>query len=407
MNDAVEFSSKRNQSKGIKRQSYKAPAPKSLSNCGIVRDLRDPQKSPAMKLLDFKNVAIQQPLPFKNPNTKSLIPVVNLNDKFIKPYTPMHAGNDFITLPKTNKWMMTSETLLGQGKSYIPASWVYWLANAEPKPECKKQLGKIRQPKNHLIEPINFIFVVKNAEDKLSADKRIIKALSQAGYSYLESLFHTGGYTTYFESQSNLTKQLSLTIENFIQLLAPSVASFCRIFKLKFDQVSHLLKLENSELEQLVTLKLSEFCHLYKITVPMLCQRLNLDKYFDEIPLTFANQDYTKGGDHFRLLGPYGIGDDSYVYTASVSEESAFINQNCRCGHLYISFTKAKCRLANKLSNLKTTDSSVNLYTTNLFNTLALQIETDFDAKDIFFTGDHQIDKNNPLADISFVAVLN
>jgi hypothetical protein len=403
MSDSDTVSSKT----AVRFQSVKAPSQSALANCGIVKDLRDPQQSAPMQLQGFKNVAIQQPLPTKSLNDESLIAAVNVNETPINPFTAKHAKNDYRELPATNKWMMSSQQLPGNNVGYIPAAWVYWIADAQPKALCAAGLGQVRQPINHLIEPINFIFVVNNTVDESSANEQVIKTLALTGFSSLDSLFHTGGYASYFDCASNVIEQLSLPLEKFIQLLAPRVADFCRVFSLEFVDICNALELEIADHEPLMAVKLSDFCNRFNLTLSALCQQLSLYQDFAEIPLTFANQDYTKGGDHFRLLGPYKFAERSYIYTASVSAESPFVNQSCHCGHLYVSFTEAKYRLATKLADLKTTVASPRLYTTNLFNTVAMLTAGDFDAREIFFTGDHQIEKNNPLAEISFVAVLN
>ena len=316
-----------------------------LRKCGMSQKVSNPELSRAMKDVGFKNLCLQKPLPFKHEASEYLLDDINIGSCLISAYTKDNAKDDYVNIPSTNKWMMVPPPKgTDINTPLIPAAWVYWIGSENSSHPDKQQ---VKQPKNHILEPINFIFIVKSVpnDDDAAVNAHLTNLLKNAGFSALESIFHTGGYATYFESEENVYHQTSFEINH------------------------------------------------------------------KDTPVTFSNRSFVNGGVHFRLLGPYKTEDGTYIYTASISEESRFhfdkSDCRCGCGHMYISFTEAKNELAKCLLEPKDPKYKVNLYSTNLFNTIPVNTSGQYDPSEIFFTGDHQEDEEMQSSNVCFVAISN
>jgi hypothetical protein len=262
-----------------------------------------------------------------------------VNKYTVKPYNENSAANDYIDLPEIGPFMMT--------KNFNPAAWVYWIGDNTGKNYIPRSLnGKVYyQPKDRTIEPINFIFVVKKAASPEDANQKIVQVMKNAGFPDNYSDKHTGGYNSVFKKSDGET-------------------SF----------VKQILKKKGT----------------YE---------------------TFENNgEPVNGGSHVRIFGPVEQEDASgktiYIYSAAASKESPQFKDQEEvvqlkqgeggdyCGHMYVSMTQAKRELS--LGLLSIPSQPTHLYTTNLFNTVALDGKPDSGEQSYWlnrqiYTGDHQV----------------
>ena len=221
----------------------------------------------------------------------------SLNKYTISPYLKDVAKDNYVALPAIGPFMMFYSD---QFKKNLPAAWVYWLGDGQTNVEGHYQ------PVNHVLEPINFIFVVKGFDTRKQSNEFITDKLSKADFTKEYSDQHSSGYSGVFKNKDG------------------SVTTMKQIGGIVNDGY-----------------------HGYT---------------FEDVD----NPDI--GGNHFRLFGPYEDKDNhAYVYTASLSKESPrYYKDGVQCGHMFESFTTAKSKLAiNLLDNTK-----AKIYSTNLFTAI-------------------------------------
>ena len=280
----------------------------------------------------------------------------------IKQYNPENKTQiEYPELPGIGVWMQFSSAFLVtalkkigepyEGEKlpkYIPASWLYWVGNSQI------LVQEYSQPSAHILEPINFIFLVK-APVRNKANAKIKQFLAQANYQ--QDKTSTNAYAGLFESNSGSIQ------------------------------------------------------------------------YVPQLGKTYASTSQNMVRDHFRLLGPYSIeATDWYVYSASISQESPFYQRQLNpknsdsglfnCGHMYVSFNKAKNTLALNIIKImnqnpfknKSNVKVLGLYTIDLHNTVKFTHTekhpfTKIPAQQIYYTGDHQLNKNTASGH-TFVAIM-
>lgn len=269
--------------------------------CGYKTQPADPETSQQFKSLGIKDDYTVKPKPLKAQDSKqelkkmSLSSWKSLKEYQILPYNNKNAQSNYVNLPEIGPFMMSWSD---EYKKNVPAAWVYWLGDGHTVVD-----GHF-QPYNRVLEPINFIFVVKGFDDTTKANEHLVSKLQQAGFTKEYSDQHSSGYAGIFKTNNGELKT--------------------------FKQIGG---------------HVNDGYHGYT---------------FEDV----SSPDI--GGDHFRVFGPYKADSGTYIYTASLSKESPRYHKNGQlCGHMFESFTTAKSTLAlGLLDNTSAKLYETNLFTT-------------------------------------------
>ncbi|AIT09218.1 hypothetical protein LO80_04005 [Candidatus Francisella endociliophora] len=292
--------------------------------CGYKTQAADPETSQQFKFREMTDNYTIKPAAYKTQAKKEDLDTVMLGsgitlDKYtISSFNKENAKSDYVNLPAMGPFMMVYSD---EYKKNIPAAWVYWIGDGQT------TVNGHYQPYNRVLEPINFVFVVKGFEDKAKANKYLVEQLEKADFTKNYSDQHSGGYAGIFKDSDGKLQT--------------------------FKQIGGMV---------------NGAYHGYT---------------FEDVD----NPDI--GGNHFRVFGPYQDNDSgAYIYTASISKESPrFYKDNKQCGHMFESFTTAKSKLAIGLLD----NTKAKVYDTNLFTTIPDRIVKAGDNVDTYFTGDQQI----------------
>lgn len=292
--------------------------------CGYKTQPADPETSNQFKSLGIKDNFTVKPEPLKLKGSEKELTKMTLSswktlsEYQVLPYSKNNAQGNYVNLPEIGPFMMVWSD---EYKKNIPAAWVYWIGDGYT------VVDGHYQPYNRVLEPINFIFVVKGFDNTNKANNYMVSKLQQAGFTKEYSDQHSSGYSGIFKGDDG-------KLETFKQI------------------GGHV----------------NDGYHGYT---------------FEDV----SSPDI--GGDHFRLFGPYQDKDSgAYIYTASLSKESPRYHKNGElCGHMFESFTKAKATLALGLLD----NTNAKMYETNLFTTIPDSIVKAGDNANTYFTGDQQV----------------
>ena len=292
--------------------------------CGYKTQPADPETSEQFKSLNMDDNYTVKPMPYKSQDSKQELTKISLSswktlkDYQILPYTDKNAQSNYVDLPEIGPFMMVHSD---EYKKNIPAAWVYWLGDGHT------VVDGHYQPYNRVLEPINFVFVVKGFDSTTKANQYLVSKLQQAGFTKEYSDQHSSGYAGIFKGNDG-------KLETFKQI------------------GGHV----------------NDGYHGYT---------------FEDV----SSPDI--GGNHFRVFGPYqDKSTGAYIYTASLSKESPrYYKNGGKCGHMFESFTTAKSTLALGLLD----NTNAKLYETNLFTTIPDSIVKPGENANTYFTGDQQV----------------
>lgn len=292
--------------------------------CGYKTQPADPETSEQFKSLNMDDNYTVKPMPYKSQESKQELTKVSLSSwKTLKgyqilPYTYKNAQSNYVDLPELGPFMMVYSD---EYKKNVPAAWVYWLGDGHT------VVDGHYQPYNRVLEPINFVFIVKGFDDTTKANEYLVSKLQQAGFTKEYSDQHSSGYAGIFKGNGS-------KLETFKQI------------------GGHV----------------NDGYHGYT---------------FEDV----SSPDI--GGNHFRVFGPYQDKDTgAYIYTAALSKESPrYYKNGGKCGHMFESFTTAKSTLALGLLD----NTNAKLYETNLFTTIPDSIVKPGENANTYFTGDQQV----------------